>query len=182
MPTLQKRPLRGHCGQTLATALIVLIVVSGRPPPAHAQGKPGENKVDRSDARAPEAAPGKIDPHAALAERWNVDQDNVYTCEEWRYFMKGVFLKADKNHDGFIAMNEFPAVNAVDRIFASASLAYFDSNNDGRLVSSELVDLQNPIFLLHDKDKDCKVTREQLLGGSGSSQENKGGRSGRERK
>jgi hypothetical protein len=125
-----------------------------------AQGKPGENKEPLSAAPRSEKKPS--DPFIEFAARWDTNGDSTYTCDEWKIFATTLFRRADKNHDGFITEDEFPVIRGADRILSNASLSYFDTNSDKKISRAEFIEKPNPLFIIYDANKDCKVTPQEL--------------------
>lgn len=128
------------------SALIVLATIT--------LGEPG--------TQAQESSGNGDDPLIAFAHRSDANRDGIYTCNEWKLFMRRIFSKADQNHDGFIETREFASIQTSDPIFSETSLSYFDMDDDRRISPSELVDRENPFFLRYDANRDCQVTMNEL--------------------
>lgn len=110
------------------------------------------------------AAHAEDDPLVAFAQKWDGDRNGIYTCSEWKLFMRRLFAKADRNRDGFIEAPEFRTISSADPVFAETTLAYFDVNGDRKLVPAELIDRENPFFLRYDFNHDCQVTMQEIIG------------------
>jgi Ca2+-binding EF-hand superfamily protein len=102
------------------------------------------------------------DAMLASALVWDANADGIYTCDEWKAFITKVFTDADKNRDGFLDRQEFAAVKAADPQFKEADLGYFDDNRDGKLSRAEFIDRPTRLFVKFDKNRDCKVTPEEI--------------------
>lgn len=89
---------------------------------------------------------------------WDLNRDGIFTCDEWKQYASLIFRRADRNHDGFVSAEEFATIRQADPSLASADLAYFDGNNDGRLSHAEFVDKPSPFFARYDANGDCRVT------------------------
>jgi hypothetical protein len=100
------------------------------------------------------------------ANEWDVNQDHVYTCEEWKKYVTDLFNKADRNRDGYVDAKEFALIQETAPQFRDAGFGYFDDNRDGRLSRNEFIDKPNPFFLYFDRNRDCKVTLEEILAAS----------------
>jgi Ca2+-binding EF-hand superfamily protein len=50
-------------------------------------------------------------------------------------------------------------------MFETADFDYYDTNRDGKVTRSELVDRPNRAFELMDKSKSCRLTATELTGG-----------------
>lgn len=98
----------------------------------------------------------------ASALVWDANADGIYTCDEWKVYINKLFTEADKNRDGFLDAHEFAAVKAADPQFKQADLGYFDDNRDGKLSRAEFVDRPSQLFVKYDKNRDCKVTPEEI--------------------
>lgn len=103
-------------------------------------------------------------PFRAAFLRWDINHDGVVTCDEWRATARRLFAGADKNRDGFLDPTEFRALGRADPLFADASHAYFDTNNDGRVSLAEFVDMPSQLFTRFDTNRDCRVTMDELEG------------------
>lgn len=93
---------------------------------------------------------------------WDKNRDGIVACEEWTAYAAALFASADRNRDGALNPDEFTALTANDKTFVIANFAYFDANGDGRIDRAELVDRANPAFVHLDKDKDCRLTSDEL--------------------
>ncbi len=96
------------------------------------------------------------------ASKWDANGDAIYTCEEWKAHVTKIFNAADKNRDGFVDAQEFKAIRDADVQFKEAELGYFDDNRDGKLNRAEFIDKPSQFFLRFDRDKDCKVTMDEI--------------------
>lgn len=100
----------------------------------------------------------------AAAGSWDRNRDNSVTCDEWKAYAAELWDGADANRDGFVDSSEWGRVVAVDRMFVTADLAYFDANGDGKLTRDEMVNKPNPIFTLMDTSKTCSLSGAQIAG------------------
>jgi Ca2+-binding EF-hand superfamily protein len=103
-----------------------------------------------------------------FANAWDANNDQVYTCDEWKKFLTDIFNKADRNRDGFVDPQEFTAIQDATAQFKDAAFSYFDDNRDGRVSRAEFVDKPNPFFLQFDRNRDCKVTLEEIMASAAS--------------
>jgi hypothetical protein len=110
------------------------------------------------------------------APTWDANHDGTYTCDEWKQYVVRVFNMSDRNSDGYLDSNEFKTVQQADQAFASAELAYFDENNDGRVSRKEFIDKPSPFFARLDKNGDCKVTAAEMSAARGASERQPGGK------
>jgi len=93
---------------------------------------------------------------------YDLNRDDVVTCDEWRKAMTDMFTKANKSRSGFLTEEEYRNLAQSDRTFLTASLKYYDVNNDGKVDKTEFVDRPNPAFTYADADKDCRLTEPEL--------------------
>jgi hypothetical protein len=98
------------------------------------------------------------------AGSWDRNHDNVVTCDEWKAYATELFNGADADHDDSLDANEWSRIVAIDRMFATADLRYFDANGDGKVTRAEFVDKENPAFKLMDTAKTCTLSGEQVAG------------------
>lgn len=98
------------------------------------------------------------------AGSWDRNRDNSVTCDEWKAYVGELFNGADANHDEALDASEWSSLVAVDRLFQTADLKYFDANGDGRVTRAELVDKPNPAFRLLDTSNTCVLNGEQVAG------------------
>jgi hypothetical protein len=132
----------------------VALVLSGAEL-AHAQ--------NRTSAESYAAKYAGFDPFVTWAAIWgDTKGQGVYTCEEWKQYATKLFNEADRNHDGYVDVQEFETIRKADRMFRNADLAYFDDNRDGRLSRAEFVDKPNPFFARYDKKGTCRVTLDDI--------------------
>jgi hypothetical protein len=122
-------------------------------------------------APAPAQAPrpglaAKPDPFVAAMARWDANHDGVLTCDEWKQYANRLFTLADKNGDGVLDATEFRRLQQLEPIFADAAMSYFDDNGDKRVSRAEFVDQPSPFFARYDLNHDCRVTSQELQGGS----------------
>ena len=96
------------------------------------------------------------------AGSWDLNHDNVVTCNEWKSYAEDLFNGADANHDDFIDSTEWSNLTSVDKLFVTADLKYFDANGDGKVSRQEFVDKPNPAFVLMDKAGTCKLDGSQI--------------------
>lgn len=101
---------------------------------------------------------------------WDRNRDNVVTCDEWKAYTTELFNGADMNRDGAVDATEWPRVVAVDRMFETANLSYFDVNHDGKVTSAEFADKPNPAFQLMDAGKTCALNGDQIAGARSKTQ------------
>jgi hypothetical protein len=134
--------------------LALIILLAGWTDPATAQGRRSEGQTT--------SLPSANDALLLSAPTWDVNHDGVLTCDEWKRHATRLFRMADRNNDGSVNAEEFNSIRQADRLFASADLAYFDVNGDGRLSSAEFVDKPSPFFARFDKNGDCKVTPAEM--------------------
>jgi hypothetical protein len=102
--------------------------------------------------------------YLSAAGNWDRNHDGVVTCDEWRAYAGELFDAADTNRDGFIDASEYAKIVAMDRMFQTADLRYFDTDHDGKLSRAEFVDKPNRAFALLDKGNSCRLTADQVAG------------------
>ncbi|MET0431694.1 MAG: histidine kinase [Hyphomicrobium sp.] len=96
------------------------------------------------------------------AGSWDLNHDNVVTCNEWKSYAEDLFNGADANHDDSLDATEWQNLTNVDKMFVTADLKYFDANGDGKVSRQEFVDKPNPAFVLMDKSGSCKLDGSQI--------------------
>lgn len=106
----------------------------------------------------------------AAAGSWDRNRDNSVTCDEWKAYATELFNGADANRDDVVDATEWPKIVAVDRMFVTADLKYFDANGDGKVARSEMVDKQNPVFRLMDTGNTCALSGAQIAGARSKTQ------------
>ena len=104
------------------------------------------------------------------AGSWDRNRDNSVTCDEWKAYATELFNGADANRDDAVDATEWPRIEAVDRMFSTADLSYFDANGDGKVSRAELVDRQNPAFKLMDTGNTCALNGAQVAGARSKTQ------------
>ncbi|MHA1180070.1 MAG: histidine kinase [Alphaproteobacteria bacterium] len=98
------------------------------------------------------------------AGSWDRNRDNVVTCEEWKAYAGELFDEADANRDGIVDTAEYGKIVSTDRMFQTVGLGHYDANGDGKLTRAEFVDKPNRAFVLLDKNKECRLTGNQVAG------------------
>jgi hypothetical protein len=96
------------------------------------------------------------------AGSWDINHDNVVTCNEWKSYAEDLFNGADANHDDFLDSAEWSNLTNVDKMFVTVDMHYFDANGDGKVSRQEFVDKPNPAFVLMDKSGSCKLDGSQI--------------------
>lgn len=96
------------------------------------------------------------------AGSWDLNHDNVVTCNEWKSYTEDLFNSADTDHDDSLDATEWNNLTKIDKMFVAADLSYFDQNGDGKVSRSEFVDKPNPAFVLMDKSGTCKLDGSQI--------------------
>lgn len=104
------------------------------------------------------------------AGSWDRNHDNIVTCDEWKAYATELFNGADANHDDALDASEWGRVAAIDRMFDTADLKYFDANNDGKVSRAEFVDKKNPAFRLLDAANTCSLNGSQIAGARSKTQ------------
>lgn len=104
------------------------------------------------------------------AGNWDQNRDNSITCDEWKKYVSELFDGADDNRDGALDSAEWAKVVAVDRMFSTANLNFFDMNNDGKVTRDEFQNRPNPAFTLLDKEKTCVLSGSQVAGARSQTQ------------
>lgn len=147
-------------------ALTLLVAAAPRPlaPSALVPSAAAQSALPGDTARGPRSA--KDAASTGGLEIWDANHDGVYTCAEWKSYLDRLFSYADRNHDGRLDPSEFTTIRRAAATFADADFAYFDENQDGKITRGEFVDKPSEFILQHDKDGDCRVTRDEMKGES----------------
>lgn len=95
------------------------------------------------------------------AQTWDLDKDNVTTCEEWKQYSSGLLRQADSDGDGALTLAEWPTLAKSDRLFDVADHTYYDGNKDGKVGADELSGKQNAAFRMLDKNNDCRIAHDE---------------------
>jgi hypothetical protein len=152
------RPLDSRVALKSRSALMAVLVS------CMALGQAAAQHTDSGDSSGRRSS--REDPFVRWAVVWgDPKHEGVYTCDQWKSYAAGLFDKADRNHDRFLDAMEFKAIQQADTMFKEADIGYFDDNRDGRVSRSEFVDKPNPLFVLYDKNGDCKVTFDEIAAG-----------------
>jgi hypothetical protein len=93
----------------------------------------------------------------SAANTWDLNKDNVVTCDEWKAYVTQLLRESDGNGDSALTADEFQKVAKTDRLFDVAGFKYFDQNGDGKITLEEFSGKPNPAFRLLDKNNDCKI-------------------------
>jgi hypothetical protein len=98
----------------------------------------------------------------ATAREWGGKQGDVFTCDEWKQYLKRMYNLADMRHRGFIDAEDFEIIKHASLVFAKASFDYFDTAGKGRVTQKEFIATPSQFFALFDKKNTCKVTTEDI--------------------
>ncbi len=99
----------------------------------------------------------------SAAQTWDLDKDNVVTCDEWARYTAELYQSADKNLDGNVSTEEYQSIIKSDRLFETAGFTFFDTNSDGVLTLAEFSGRENPAFKHLDRDKDCRIAGDETV-------------------
>jgi len=117
-------------------------------------------------AQQPRAGSPSGDPNTdflvATAREWGGKQGYVFTCDEWKDYLKRMYNLADRRHRGFIDAKDFEIIKRVSLVFAKASFDYFDVAGKGRVTQKEFIATPSQFFALFDKRNTCQVTVEDI--------------------
>jgi hypothetical protein len=140
---------------TAASALILALALggcsTGQVPSIGSINPFGGNSVSEID-RA----------YLQAAGSWDLNHDNVVTCDEWKIYAQDLFNSADADHDDSLDATEWQRLIAIDRMFVTVDMKYFDQNGDGKVTRAEFVDKPNPAFVLMDKAGSCRLDGAQI--------------------
>jgi hypothetical protein len=99
----------------------------------------------------------------SAAGTWDVNKDNVVTCDEWKQYAMQLFREGDGNGDGVLVAEEYTKVARTDRLFDVAEIGFFDSNKDGKVSMAEFTERQNPAFRVLDRNSDCRIESAEFV-------------------
>lgn len=99
----------------------------------------------------------------SAAQTWDLNKDNVVTCDEWIQYLGIMFKENDANGDGVLDETEYAAMARSDRLFEVAKLPYYDANKDGKVTLQEMTGTHNVAFKLLDKNQDCRIDRNETV-------------------
>jgi hypothetical protein len=115
----------------------------------------------QSRAGSPSGDPS-IDFLVATAREWGGKQGYVFTCDQWKEYLKRMYNLADRRHRGFIDAQDFEIIKHVSLVFAKASFDYFDVTGKGRVTQKEFVATPSQFFAGFDKKNTCRVTVDDI--------------------
>lgn len=99
----------------------------------------------------------------SAAQTWDLNKDNVVTCDEWKQYLATSFAEVDANKDGVLSKDEFARLAKQDKLFEEADYDFFGGPADGRLTLAQMQATANPAFQRLDKDKDCRLVSDELV-------------------
>lgn len=99
----------------------------------------------------------------AAAQTWDLNKDNVVTCDEWKQYLATSFREVDGNGDGHLNKDEFVKLAKQDKLFEEADYAFFGGKAEGKLTLAEMQAASNPAFARLDRDKDCRLVTEEMV-------------------
>lgn len=99
----------------------------------------------------------------SAAQTWDLNKDNVVTCDEWKQYLATSFGEVDANRDGSLSKEEFAKLAKQDKLFEEADYAFFGAKAEGKLTLAEMQSVSNPAFQRLDKDKDCRLVSTEMV-------------------
>lgn len=99
----------------------------------------------------------------SAAQTWDLNKDNVVTCDEWKQYLTTSFGEVDANRDGVLSPDEFEKLAKQDRLFVTANYRYFAPKVEGKLTLAEMTEKPNPAFKRLDRDNDCRLVSEEMV-------------------
>lgn len=97
------------------------------------------------------------------AQTWDLNKDNVVTCEEWKQYVTTSFREVDGDGDGALSKDEFAKLAKQDHLFQEANYGFFAPKVDGKLTLAEMTDKPNPAFKRLDRNNDCRLVSEEFV-------------------
>ncbi|MGL4394931.1 MAG: histidine kinase [Hyphomicrobium sp.] len=104
------------------------------------------------------------------AGSWDRNRDNTVTCDEWKAYANELFTGADGDQSDALDATEWSRMVAIDRLFETADMSFFDANKDGKVARSELTEKKNPAFRLLDTSNTCSLNATQIAGARSKTQ------------
>jgi Ca2+-binding EF-hand superfamily protein len=98
----------------------------------------------------------------SAAQTWDLNRDNVVTCDEWKQYLATSFAEVDANNDGNLTPEEFANLSKQDKLFEEADYAFF-GGKDGKLTLAQMQAKPNPAFERLDKNKDCRLVSDEMV-------------------
>ena len=117
--------------------------------------------AQQSRAGSPSGDPN-TDFLIATAREWGGKQGYVFTCDEWKEYLKRMYNLADRRHRGFIDAQDFEIIKRASLVFAKADFDYFDVTGKGRVTQKEFIATPSQFFAVFDKKNTCRVTEDDI--------------------
>lgn len=99
----------------------------------------------------------------SAAETWDINKDSIVTCDEWKQYSSTSLQQADGDGDGALTPAEYATMSNTDKLFVVADFKHYDGNSDGKVTADEMANRSNRAFELLDKNKDCKIERDEKV-------------------
>lgn len=99
----------------------------------------------------------------SAAQTWDLNKDNVVTCDEWKQYLATSFGEVDANRDGNLSKEEYAKLGKQDKLFEEADYRFFGGKADGKLTLADMQATPNPAFKRLDKNGDCRLVSEEMV-------------------
>lgn len=99
----------------------------------------------------------------SAAQTWDLNKDNVVTCDEWKQYLATSFGEVDANKDGNLSRDEFAKLAKQDKLFEEANYEFFGGKSEGKLSLADMQNRPNPAFKRLDKDGDCRLVSTEMV-------------------
>lgn len=170
----------------LLSTAVALGACASKGPGAPGRGGPPPEHGAMMDPTEREEKMEKV--YRQFVQRWDYNEDGEATCDDVNTQRSRLFRALDEDGNGELTSGEYRHAKFEDKSFMFFDFMRVDTNASGKVELEELIAVPHSQFLNADKNKDCSISRDEVMAsiretmmqrGDGGGNPGRGGRAGR---